>query len=42
MANYTSYKQISNSQIVDGSITNTQLQQGAFSNWNVKWNRICP
>ena len=28
MHNYTSYKQISNAQIVDGSITNTQLQQG--------------
>ena len=37
MANYNSYKQISNTQITDGTITTTQLQTGAFSNWCVKW-----
>ena len=37
MANYNSYKQIANSQITDGTITSTQLETGAFSNWCVKW-----
>lgn len=37
MANYASYKTISNDQIVDNSITNDQLAPAAFSNWCVKW-----
>ena len=37
MANYSSYKTITNEQIIDGTIGNDQLAQGAFSNWGVKW-----
>ena len=37
MANYSSYKQIKNSQVTDQSIPASALASGAFSNWNIKW-----
>ena len=37
MASYSSYKQITNAQVVDGSVPSSALASGAFSNWNVKW-----
>ena len=39
MASYSSYKQITNARIVDGSIPGSAVQSGTFSNWCVKWIR---
>ena len=37
MANYSSYKNVSNDRILDGSIPSSAVQSGSFSNWCVKW-----
>ena len=42
MASYSSYKQITNARIVDGSIPGSAVQSGTFSNWCVKWIRGNP
>ena len=37
MANYSSYKKVSNDRIVDGSIPSSAVTSGSFSNWCIKW-----